>query len=186
MDIKDWLAILVPSVVTILSFGATFIDNRRKHKDNILRLKTEKQLSDLYGLQKDAIDVAEELLLLTIDPDKCNAEKLQQLKDKIDTAVVCFGSDYAVRLVLYLKELTASSIYDGVVIYSQDLIAANVILAMQLKYETTGIKTSPKSWYVGRFTSQAMLETGVYQKSVEAINRIVDELELDDFLKVEI
>lgn len=55
---------------------------------------------------------------------------------------------------------------------------------MQLKYDTTVLKTSLNSWRTGMFTLSKIFDTGFYVDLVIAVNKIVEELKLNDFLKI--
>lgn len=183
MVFKDFLTIFIPSIISILGFIITFVINQKGYEQSIQKFKTEQQISDLCGLQNDVIDYVHALCKVIESPQNDN-KRFHQLREKINLKVICFGSDDAVKLVLYIRNLVFSGVDDGIAVSNGQLIAAYIILAMQIKYDTTGIKTSPKSWYIGIYTSQKMLATGFYMDSVKSINNIVDELKLPDFLKV--
>lgn len=183
MKVEELLAIFVPSLVTILGFIISSLANKKEYTQSIQKFKSEQQISDLFGLQKDAINCAFELCRLIESPNG-DFTGLRTLQEKIYSTIICFGSDDAVKLILYIRNMIYSGTDDGVGVSNRSLIAAYVILAMQLKYDTTGIKTSPKSWYVGKFTTNKMLETGFYRDSIEAVNNIVAELQLNDFLAI--
>ena len=94
------------------------------------------------------------------------------------------GSEDAVKLSDYASNLIYSGIDDNVQVSIAHLLAVYVMMAMQIKYDTTGVKTSPNSWYVGRYTTQKMIEEDFYNDSIKWTNKIVDELELESFLKI--
>lgn len=76
-----------------------------------------------------------------------------------------------------------TGIDDNIPVNSARYIATLVLLVMQIKYDITDIKTSPKVWYI-KYTTQAMQQYHFYEQSVEEINRIVDLLGLPNFLKI--
>lgn len=183
MGLKDYLSIFIPSLITILGFIITSINNKKEFNQSIQKYKTEHQISDLYGLQKDAIECSYALCRLISSPEGDYTE-IKRLQNKINLTVICFGSDDAVKIMLYIKRMVFSGVDDGASVSNRVLIAAYVLLAMQLKYDTTGIKTSPEVWYIGMFTSNKMLSSGFYEDSVIAVNQIVDEIGLNHFLKI--
>ena len=87
------------------------------------------------------------------------------------------------KILVYFQKRLYQGIDDQFSVNSVQIIAPLVLLLMQVKYDITDVKTSPKVWYVN-FTSEKMLETGFYKKSVKEVNRIVDTIGLDDFLKI--
>lgn len=185
MELRDYLSIFIPSLITILGFIIATFNNKKNLDQSIQKYKTELQISDLYGLQKDAIECSYAICRL-ISSTGGDYNELKRLQNKINLTVICFGSDDAVKIVLYIKNLIFTGVDDGIGVSNRDLIAAYVLLAMQLKYDTTGIKTSPEVWYSGMFTSNKMLSSGFYDDSIIAINQIVDELDLNDFLKIKL
>lgn len=180
---EEYLTLIVPSLITIIGFIVTSINNKNIFEQNIQKYKTEHQILDLNGLQKDALECANVLCRL-VGNDKEAYSKLKQLQNKVHSTVISFGSEDAVKIMLYIKNLIYIGADDGEAISNRELIAAYVLLSMQLKYDTTGIKTSPNAWYIGSFTSSKMLETGFYDDSVIAINKIVEKLKLNNFLKI--
>ena len=185
METKDYLTIIIPSLVTLLGFFITFIINQKEHVHNLQKVKSEKQLSDLYGVQKDVFRFIDMLCYSIAYPEN-KPEGFDELQEKINSLIICSGSEDAVKLIVYVRNLIFSSRDDEINLSSRYLIAAYVLLAMQIKYDTTGIKTSPEVWYVGKFTTQKMLKQGnFYDESKKAINKIVDDLKLNSFMRID-
>lgn len=186
METKDYLTIIIPSLVTLLGFIVSFRLKKREYIQNIQKYKLEKQLSDLYGIQKDVLNYVDMLCYLFAFPDK-KPEGFDELQNKINTIVICAGSEDAVKLIVYIRNLIFSGKDDHIELSNRELIAAYVLLAMQIKFDTTGIKTSPNTWYIGKYTTQKMIElSDFYNESINAVNNIVEELQLSDFFKIEV
>ena len=184
MELKDYLTIIIPSFVTLLGFVVSFRINKREHLQSMQEFKLEKQLSDLYGLQKDVFNYIDMICLLIAHPNK-TPTGFDELQDKIYSTVICAGSEDSVKLIVYIRNLICAGLDDNIEVSNRELIAAYVLLAMQIKYDTTGIKTSPNTWYIGKFTTQKILETSdFYNESVNHVNSIVEKLKLEEFLRI--
>lgn len=183
MELKDILTILLPSLVTVIGFIVTSILNRKNFIQSIQKYKTEQQISDFRGLQRKVITCLDFLLQHIAQIEQARTNFID-LSDTIHTEVLCFGSEDAVKIVSYIQKTIYKIIDDEEDNLKDFLIAGYVLLIMQIKYDTTGLKTSPKEWYMGKFTSKKMMAFGFYERSVNAINNIVDDLKLNDFLKV--
>ena len=62
-----------------------------------------------------------------------------------------------------------------------DIIAYYILLLCQVKYDLTGIKINPQYWFRMRLTDYQKLKDNLNS----ANNKIVKELKLDKFLKIE-
>lgn len=185
MELKDYLTIIIPSVVSLLGFVVSIGINKRESQQSIQKFKSEKQLTDLYGVQKDVLDFVDMICQLMAYPEK-KIEGFDELRDKINSVVICAGTEDAVKLIVHIRNLIYSGTDDEIEVSNRELIASYILLAMQIKYDTTGIKTSASTWYAGKFTTQKMLEIGdFYQESVKIVNLLVDNLKLKDFLRIE-
>ena len=184
IDIIDILSIIVPSVITIVGFVVSYIINKRSHYQNIQQIKAEKQISDLYSILNDVFKFLDMLLPLYAQQEDI-LNDFRELKERIYTTVFSAGSKDAVNIMTYIQEITYSGIDDGVQVPSYQVIASYVLLAMQIKYDVTGVEISPITWYKGGFTTQKMLaESNFYDDSIIEINNIVDQLKLKSFLRI--
>lgn len=158
--------------------------------------KTNKQkevLNDYYirDRTKVLLDVSQEILIYINGYEQLMAGKnidkkrFNEAKKRIFNDILCYGSEDSVKILMYFKKLLASGIDDNRSISTVQIIAPLVLMFMQVRYDATNIKLSPKEWYV-EYTSQKMLDTGFYEKSFSEINRIVDLIDLSDFLRVDL
>lgn len=183
MEEKEFLSIIIPSFITIVGFIITSMNNKKELSRNIQEFKTEQQINDFRGLQRNVI-ICLDLLCKHIAKLDIDVPEFINLRESIHTEVICFGSEDAVKIVSYIQSILYTCKDDKKIISHDFLIAAYVLLIMQIKYDTTGIKTSPREWYVGTYTTEKMLETGFFERSIDAINEIVEELNLNKFLKI--
>ena len=130
MTLNDFLTIMIPSFVTIIGLMVTSRLNKRDHSQSTQEIKLEKQLSDLYGLQKDILHFIDMLSELIADSTSL-PNGFKELHDKIENKVFCAGSEDAVKLIVYARNKIYSGIDDGVEIKNCELIAVYVLLSMQ-------------------------------------------------------
>lgn len=171
--------------IQLIGFGITIYLELKTQKYEMQKIKTEQQLSDLYGLQKEVL-VLVRIIERLLSGDKDAFGEYNGLWSKIYNTVLCSGSEDAVKIAVYIDELIAHSLDDKIDLPHSRLLAPYIVLAMQLKFDVTGIETSPKAWYLGKYTSQRMLSLGsFYEDSIAAINDVVNKLKLAKFLSVE-
>lgn len=176
--------IIVPSSITIVVFLLSYLSTKKAYQQSIQQLKTEKQLADLYGILDDVFRFLDLLTLLYKKP-KTLPEDFDILKDKITSTVRCAGTVDAVNILVHQNQMINSGLDDQIEVTTSRLIAGYVLLAMQIKYDVTGVENSPLTWYTGKFTTQKVLEQSTfYEDSIVAINEIVDQLKLKPFLRI--
>ena len=184
--LKDFLNILIPSIVTSIGFIISIVINKRTYSQNIQKLKSEQQLSKLYGIQEDVLAYVDMFCTL-VAHSNANIDEMENLQNKIRLTVMCYGSENAVKLIEYIERMVFTCKDDNIEFSKSKYIAAHILLAMQIKYDTTGIKTSPNVWYNGKYTTQRMIKDySFYNDSILFTNDIVDELKLENFLKIEL
>lgn len=179
---KNIWSIVIPSLVTIIGFFINYKLLTKEKNLDIYKYKNEEQIKRLIDIPTDILFYIDCYMKLLAKCD-IDRERFGEVKEHIFNHVLCYGSEDAVKILLYFKHLLIQGIDDEVSVNTSQLIAPLVLLLMQIKYDITNVKTSPKVWYVD-FMSQKLLETNLYEKSVKEINEIVDLLDLKDFLKI--
>lgn len=175
MEIGFWVSVVGNVVAIIL--------NKMEFTYSIQKMKSEQQLSTLYGMQRDLLHLVDDIChdmdgKLSKDYGKIWHEKYEM--------ILCYGTKDAMKIAEYIQNSILEGIDDGISCPLSRLLGAILLLSMQIKYDTTGVKSSPKSWYIGRYTTQKVLKVGnFYDQSREDINGIVDELKLKRFLKID-
>lgn len=175
------ISTIITFLTTIIGFIISYILIVKQKDLAVQQQKNEWQIEKLAEIAADILDMIKdyELLIAKVDID---ARMLGERKKKVNDTIICYGTENVVKIWSYYNHLIYQGLDDKVGVGSVQIIAPLVLLIMQIKYDATDIKTSPKVWYVG-FTSQEMLKTEFYNKSIVEINRIVDLLDLPSFFK---
>ena len=176
------IIVAIPSLVTIIGFFVSYKLLKKEKRLDTYIYKNKEQLKKLINLPSKILFYIECYMLL-IGKQNIDEKKFKEAKKCIFCDVLCYGSEDAVKILVYFEKLLAEGVDDESPISSVQIIAPLVLLLVQIKYDITNIKTSPKVWYVS-YTSQGMLETEFYENSVKEINRIVDIMGLSVFLKI--
>lgn len=179
---NDVLAIIIPSFVTIVGFFINYKLLTKEKNLDVYMHKNKEQIQKLIDVPMDILFYASCLEKKVAGGD-IDEKKFEEVKISVFDRVLCYGSEDAVKILSYFKYRLNLGIDDGVNLEVSQLIVPLILLLMQIKYDITNIKTSPKAWYI-EYTSNKLLETNFYEDSIKEINKIVDSLQLKDFLRV--
>lgn len=175
-------SVIIPSLVTIIGFFVSYKKLKKEKMMDTYVYKNKEQLKKLINIPGEILSLINYCESL-YGNEKIDNKKFKRVKEHISNNVLCYGSEDAVKIWVYFEKHIYQGIDDNVCVSTAQVIAPLVLLLMQIKYDITNVKTSPKVWYVS-FSSDKMMETGFYEKSIEEINIIVDTLGLNDFLKI--
>lgn len=181
MENNIWSAI-IPSLVTVIGFFVNYRILKKEKMMDTYVYKNKEQLKKLISIPEELFSLINYCEALCGN-EKIDNEEFERVKEHISKNVLCYGSEDAVKIWVYFEDCICRAIDDNVCISTAQVIAPLVLLLMQIKYDIINVKTSPKAWYVN-FSSDKMMGMGFYEKSIEEINKIVDTLELNDFLKI--
>ena len=185
MTLNDLLTIAVPSLVSVIGFFISIRINRKEYLQSIQIAKSEKQIGDYYGLQTDVLRFVDMWIECHRSPKKA-PEGWKELKDSISTKVITIGSDDAVKILVDTMEVMRVALEEQLDCPLSETVARYILLAMQIKYDTTGVQTSPNAWYSGKYNSKLMVESGdFYLSAIRTNNYLVKKLKLKSFLYVE-
>lgn len=168
--------------ITIIGFIISYMLIIKQKNLAVQQQKNEWQTEKLAGILESMLELIKDLEYI-MAKEKINEKKYYKRKRKINNIIICYGTESSIRIWNYFKYKICTCRDDSLEMENAQIIAPLVLLVMQIKYDTTNIRTSPKIWYT-EYTSQMMMETGFYDRSVKEINKIVDLLELPSFLKI--
>ena len=165
--------------ITLLGFVITFVLSRREFRNSISKLQKDKQIDKIDGMQKELLDIIEYLLEQPLNPDPVYDE--ETMRDKIINIlkkVKSYASNDAVRIARHIMsewyEMDSKN-------NSTEFISSCFVLISQLKYDTTGIRTSPRSFLPERY--EKSFEGNIILFS-QTVNYLIDYLELKNIPKI--
>ncbi|MCF2643505.1 hypothetical protein I6E50_14005 [Roseburia hominis] len=181
--------IIIPSAISIIGFVITF---RKMKKEYLYQQKLK--------YSEKCMEIVEKLPLLILEyldilkkfgyGYLSVVDKMQEKANEIRNMIIPYASKDAMKIWEYICQTvaeTTENMDNTSKIGGEKIIAPVAILLMQVKFDLTGIEASPQIWYVGEYTTKKALENGnFYQESIEENNKIVKELGLKNFLKIEL
>ena len=174
------LAACIPAVVSIIGFIVTYFLNKRNFHEEVNKAKVDATLKKISDLPYK--------VLTTLDymRKNQNEENYKQISSKmygeLVSMIFSYGSKDAIKIVSSMQETRnlLSNDLDQVKKNQTANTAYFVLLACQIKFDLTGIKICPEYWYKTRLRDYNEKKDELSRVT----NRIVHELQLDDFLQV--
>lgn len=172
------LVACIPAVVTIIGFIVTYFLNKRNFKEEVNKAKVNATLEKISDLPYKILTLMDTIL----QKDKPRNQKQLNLKSfqEIMSLIFAYGSKEAIAIVSSMQEANYLFSNEPSKTDNNEIIAYYILLACQVKYDLTGIKINPEYWYRMRITDYKTMKKDLD----EATNRVVDKLELDDFLSI--
>lgn len=172
------LAACIPAVVTIIGFVVTYFLNKRNFNEEVNKAKINATLEKISDLPYKILT----LMDTTLQKDKPQNHEQTNLKlfQEIMSLTFAYGSKEAITIVSSMQEANYLLAKEPDKVDKNEMIAYYILLACQVKYDLTGIKINPEYWYRMRLTDYAEMK----EKLDKAANKIVDKLQLEDFLLV--
>ena len=172
------LAACIPAVVTIIGFVVTYFLNKRNFKEEVNKAKVNATLEKISDLPYKILTLMD--TMLQKDKHQDHEQASLKLFQELMGLTFAYGSKEAIILFSSMQETNYLLKTDPEKINKYDLMAYYVLLACQVKYDLTGIKINPEYWYRMRITDYKAIKENLDR----ATNKIVDELQLEDFLLV--
>ena len=177
-NIRTILSVTIPAIVAIIGFVVTYFLNKRNFYEELRKQKINIQLDKISDVPYEILS-----LLNTVNDKNISEKKKIESYNNLLAKIVAYGSKEAIVIAaamqefLYISSQQKSSVSpDG-----YNTIAYNALLLCQVKYDLTGIKVNPEYWYRLKFMEYSTLK----QTYRAPVNKIVDELGLDKFLRIE-
>ncbi len=167
------LSACITAVVTIIGFVVTYFLNKRNFKSEINREKININLDKIADLPYKIQE-----LMNTILDQGGNTKAISDFKELM-SLIFAYGSKEAIMLMTNMQQLNYRLADQSADADKSEVIPYYILLLCQIKYDLTGIKINPKYWFRMRFSDYSTMEKDLKR----ATNKIVEELELDTFLK---
>ena len=172
------LAACIPAVVTIIGFIVTYFLNKRNFKEEVNKAKVDATLEKISDLPYKILTLMD--TMLQKNKTKGNEQANLRLFQEIMSLTFAYGSKDAITIVSSMQETNYLLAKEPDKVDKNKMIAYYILLACQVKYDLTGIKINPEYWYRMRMTDYKAMKENLDN----ATNKIVDELQLEDFLLV--
>lgn len=168
----DLMTAIIPAGVTIIGFIINYFVLNKSIKDQVSKKKTDISLEYLSKAPLLSLQLFEEMRT------KNESEMLKSFIELSNT-VFAYGSENAIKILAELQQNN----YKGVKDNPYKIMAYYIILTCQIKSDLTEIKVNPEFWYKLKLKDY---ETNLDAKKglIDATNQVVEELELDDFLRI--
>lgn len=172
------LAACIPAVVTIIGFVVTYFLNKRNFKEEVNKAKVNTTLEKISDLPYKILTLMDTML----QKDKVKGQEQFNLKSfqEIMSLTFAYGSKEAIAIVSSIQEANYLLSNEPSKIDKNEIMAYYILLACQVKYDLTGIKINPEYWYRMRITDYKKMKKDLDK----ATNRVVNKLQLDDFLSI--
>lgn len=167
------VGVFISSAITILGFIVTYFLSRKNLKDEIQKTKGNKAIELMQ-------EVPYELLGFLRGLGKSDMEEALNKLNKVISTVCAYGSPSAVKILEeYQKEIYSQSPANKDI---NPLFAYLGLLISQIKFDITGEIMSPESWLKIKIKDYSKIQKDI----AIAINRLVDENNLDKRFKVKV
>lgn len=172
------LAACIPALVTIIGFVVTYFLNKRNFKEEVNKAKVNATLEQISALPYKILTLMDTIL----QKDKPENHEQDNLKlfQEVMSLTFAYGSKEAIMIISCMQEANYLLSREPDKVDKNEIMAYYILLACQVKYDLTGIKINPEYWYRMRITDYKAMK----EKLDKATNKIVGELQLDDFLSV--
>lgn len=176
MNQKDWISLIIPTVVSVLGFYITYRLLIKEIQIELSKKRKAIHIDRISDMPYDIIKTFDDCLLQTKDNEKWKDLLLSM--ENYGRTIFAFGSQTACLLMSDLyKELLKA--VPGII--SDKVGVLFILLFLQLKYDATEILINPEIWYTARMPE--------YLKSKENLkdlnNKIVKDYSLNNKFAIE-
>ena len=175
------LSIGVPSAISIIGFITTYIFNKRNFQYEINKQKLSVNLDKIVNLPEKILTMQDSILKM----GKSNASKNNQGVDEykeIMSLIFAYGSKNANKIISDMQQMIYSNSFgNATTVEENPIIAYQILLICQLKYDISGIEISPDFWFRMRLSDYTKMKDTLIKQS----NEIVRKLDLPKFLKID-
>ena len=152
--------------------------NKRNFKEEVNKAKVNATLEQISDLPYKILTLMD--TMLQKDKPKNHEQANLKLFQEIMSLTFAYGSKEAIMIVSSMQEANYLLSREPDKVDKNEIMAYYILLACQVKYDLTGIKINPEYWYRMRITDYKAMK----EKLDRATNKIVGELQLEDFLSV--
>ena len=173
----DLMTVIIPAGVTIIGFVINYFVLNKSIKDQVSKKKTDISLEFLSKAPLLSLELFDNIR-------EQKQDKMLEIFIELANTVFAYGSKDAIKI---LAELQQNNYKIAINSENKDLyktMAYYIILTCQIKGDLTGIKINPEFWYKLKLNDYGFNPT-VKQGLINATNQVVEELQLEDYLKID-
>lgn len=167
---------LIQSAISIIGFIVTYICMRKSFKNESIKQKTQIHIERMVDIPYKILD------MLNMDNSRVSKVKTATIEDfnEILTTIYTYGSDKAITITsLYQKENHMGALNNN----QARMMSFYILMAIQIKYDVTGIAVSPEHWYnmkINDYSTNIEFRNNIQIEN----NKLVKELKLNKKFKI--
>lgn len=168
---------LITPAVTVLGFIVNYILTKKNFERELNKKQADMALNKLVDTPKNILDLFDKMVSGSINQDQILDEFSNIMK-----TIFAYGSKDAIKILSTMQQYnyTSTQNRNG---DPQKLNAYFILLVCQVKYDLTGIKVTPDYWYKLKLNDYES-NLSIKQNLITSNNAIVNELDLNKFLKI--
>lgn len=170
MVLKDWLTILVPSLVTVIGLAVNYFQIKKSFDISMLKEKESIVIEEMKKILPDILEHAN-LLDYSISGRNIDSEKMTFLSFHINDIILSYGSKESISI---LKEYFSIGNQNRELCTKDALIhclCLRFILFSQIKYEVSGMIMKPNEYFAIKYIAPEGVDS--------IINKYIEKLKLN-------
>lgn len=172
----DLITVLIPAGVTIIGFIINYFVLNKSIKDQVSKKKIDISLEYLSKAPLLSLQLYDEI-------QRNDSDNILKLFTELSNTVFAYGSKNAIKILAELQQSNYKNSINPDNSNPYKTMAYYIILTCQIKNDITEIKLNPEFWYKLKLNDYEFNPT-VKKDLVDATNQVVEELQLDDYLKI--
>lgn len=176
MNSIEIISLCVPAAISIIGFIITIFTMKKNFQNELAKQKANIQLDKMAAIPYEILDLMQRIT--DIGKGKATPQEQRKVAEKMDwifSSIFAYGSSTAIMILASMQsENYKNSIFSEKTDQYREL-AFFVLLAVQIRFDITGIVVSPEAW----FKMQIQNFQTAHSQIKEANNCLVKELKLD-------
>jgi len=147
--------VLIPAIVSIIGFVATYLSLSKSFKDELIKQKTSVHIEKMSTVPYDVLTLMDDMInsgkVSQQKQEKMQVSNLESFNNILNT-IYSYGSEKAIQLVSLMQKELYFANNDMSKLDQYRFMSFYVLLATQIKCDITGISVSPGLWFQMRIT----------------------------------
>jgi hypothetical protein len=172
MFVETIISVSIPAIVTIIGFILTYHLTARNLRDELSKQKTNIQLERMSAVPYEILQLFDNMV--NASKGKKTLPDLSREMQGLFSKIYAYGSTDAIRILAAMQKENYTHAAEGTTDPWRQM-SYYVLLASQIKFDTTGIAVSSSYWFEIRLIDFASSKKDLS----EANNKLVNELKLN-------